>query len=98
MSRRSDPEIGLMISIADKKVLVVGGRSGIGLATARAAAMAGAQVTIAARSETRLTAALAMLGPGVVGRRLDAGDDASVEAFFAGAGEWDHVVATAGKG
>jgi NAD(P)-dependent dehydrogenase (short-subunit alcohol dehydrogenase family) len=98
MSRRSDLEIGLMISIADKKVLVVGGSSGIGLAIARAAATAGATVTIAARSETRLAAALATLGHGVIGRRLDAGDDASVDAFFAESGDWDHVVATAGKG
>ncbi|MDB5405429.1 MAG: short-chain dehydrogenase/reductase [Rhodospirillales bacterium] len=88
----------LMISITDKKVLVVGGSSGIGLATARAAANAGARVTIAARSKARLAAAIAAIGPNVTRRQLDAGDDASVAAFFADAGEWDHVVATAGKG
>jgi NAD(P)-dependent dehydrogenase (short-subunit alcohol dehydrogenase family) len=87
-----------MISLEDKRVLVVGGSSGIGLATARAAANAGAAVTIAARSETRLAAAVAAIGHRATGRRLDAGDDASVDAFFADGDEWDHVVATAGKG
>jgi NAD(P)-dependent dehydrogenase (short-subunit alcohol dehydrogenase family) len=87
-----------MISIAHKQVLVVGGSSGIGLATARAAAEAGAAVTIAARSEARLAVAVAAIGHGATGRQLDAGDDASVDAFFADGHEWDHVVATAGKG
>jgi NAD(P)-dependent dehydrogenase (short-subunit alcohol dehydrogenase family) len=87
-----------MASIRGKRVLVVGGSSGIGLATACAAATAGAAVTIAARSEARLASAVATIGHGTVARRLDAGDDASVDAFFAAGEEWDHVVATAGKG
>jgi NAD(P)-dependent dehydrogenase (short-subunit alcohol dehydrogenase family) len=87
-----------MISVEHKKVLVVGGSSGIGLATARAAAHARAAVTIAARTETRLATAVEAIGHGATGRQLDAGDDAAVDAFFADRREWDHVVVTAGKG
>jgi NAD(P)-dependent dehydrogenase (short-subunit alcohol dehydrogenase family) len=87
-----------MISLEGRKVLVVGGSSGIGLATARAAAEAGAAVTIAARSAPRLIAAVETIGHRATARQLDAGNDASVDAFFADGAEWDHVVATAGKG
>jgi NAD(P)-dependent dehydrogenase (short-subunit alcohol dehydrogenase family) len=87
-----------MISLKDKRVLVVGGSSGIGLAAARAAAKAGAAVTIAARSETRFATVVETVGHGATARRLDAGDDASVDAFFADGQEWDHIVLTAGKG
>ena len=45
-------------------VLVLGGTSGIGLATARAALEAGARVTVTGRAEARLAdAILARLGP-----------------------------------
>jgi NAD(P)-dependent dehydrogenase (short-subunit alcohol dehydrogenase family) len=45
-------------SLERKQILVIGGSSGIGLATARLAAARGAIVTIASRSETRLREAL----------------------------------------
>ena len=45
----------------DTSVVVIGGSSGIGLATAVLASAAGAQVTIAGRDEDRLAAALASL-------------------------------------
>jgi NAD(P)-dependent dehydrogenase (short-subunit alcohol dehydrogenase family) len=87
-----------MESLEGKRVLVVGGSSGIGLATAKAAAEIGARVTIAARSDDRLAAAAKEIGRGVATRTLDAGDDASVEAFFSGGTMWDHVVCSAGLG
>ncbi len=87
-----------MISLHGQQVLVVGGSSGIGLATAKAAVAAGAHVTIAGRSEAKLELAVQALGHGVVGRPLDAGDDKSVADFFADGKTWDHVVATTGAG
>ncbi len=87
-----------MISLHGQQVLVVGGSSGIGLATAKAAVAAGAHVTIAGRSEAKLELAVQALGHGVVGRPLDAGDDKSVADFFAEGKTWDHVVATTGAG
>jgi NAD(P)-dependent dehydrogenase (short-subunit alcohol dehydrogenase family) len=76
----------------DRRVLVVGGSSGIGLATARMAALAGAFVTIASRSRAKLDAALAALPAGVESAELDVTDAAAVEAFFADAPAWHHVV------
>ena len=45
------------------RVVVCGGSSGIGLATARALGALGARVVIVGRSAERLEAALAVLGP-----------------------------------
>ncbi len=87
-----------MLSLTNKKVLVVGGSSGIGLGTAKMAAEAGAKVTIAGRSQDRLNDALKTLPKGTVARTLDATSDAAVEAFFKADPTWDHVVASAGSG
>ena len=48
------------MSLEGKTVVVVGGSSGIGLASAAAAAAEGARVVIAGRSEERLSAAPAI--------------------------------------
>ena len=87
-----------MTSLHGQHVLVVGGSSGIGLATAKAAVEAGAHVTIAGRSEAKLELAVQALGHGAVGKPVDAMDDASVEHFFADGKIWNHVVATTGAG
>ncbi len=78
--------------IDGRRVLVIGGSSGIGLATARKAADDGARVTIASRSREKLGAALATLPAGVDGAPLDVTDAAAVAAFFDAAPAWQHVV------
>ncbi|MCX7298183.1 MAG: SDR family NAD(P)-dependent oxidoreductase, partial [Hyphomicrobiales bacterium] len=50
------------MSLAGKKVVVVGGSSGIGLATAAMAKAQGAEVIIASRSAEKLKAAAAKIG------------------------------------
>ncbi|KWC85313.1 short-chain dehydrogenase [Burkholderia cepacia] len=81
----------------DQKVLVVGGSSGIGEATARAFAEAGATVTIASRDAARLAASKDRIGYGVSTGVMDITDDASVRAFLDSAGEFDHVVVSAAQ-
>jgi NAD(P)-dependent dehydrogenase (short-subunit alcohol dehydrogenase family) len=76
------------------RVLVLGGSSGIGLATAAAAAADGAFVTIASRSQSKLDAALAGNARAIV---LDTGDEAAVERFFTDEAPWDHVVVSAAQ-
>jgi NAD(P)-dependent dehydrogenase (short-subunit alcohol dehydrogenase family) len=76
----------------NSKVLVIGGSSGIGFATAALAAEAGAAVTIASRSVERLKTAAAALPTGVMTTALDVTDADTVEQFFAATGEWDHVI------
>lgn len=79
------------------RILVIGGSSGIGLAVAQQAAKAGALVTIASRSRSRLDAALAGLAPDAAARQIDTADYAAMESFFAGEAAWDHVVVSAAQ-
>ncbi|HEY0250442.1 MAG TPA: SDR family oxidoreductase [Kofleriaceae bacterium] len=65
-----------------KKVVVIGGGSGIGAATAALATSEGASVEVGSRSTK--------------GRTVDVRDEASVAAFFAAIGPFDHLAITAG--
>jgi NAD(P)-dependent dehydrogenase (short-subunit alcohol dehydrogenase family) len=85
-------------SLEDARVLVLGGSSGIGLATAKAAAAAGAKVTIASRSSDKVNAAVAQLGKGVSGAALDTTDDTAMEGFFGKQPEWDDIVVSVAAG
>ena len=78
-----------------KKVVVVGGSSGIGLASAELAKAEGASVTIASRSAQRLQAAVERTGARAI--QADVTSDASVEALFKSCGRVDHVVVTAAQ-
>jgi len=77
-------------------VVVIGGSSGIGLATARLALDAGARVTIAGRDEDRLAAAVEQLGGAVMGVAADVADEDAVASLFASVGNVDHVATFAG--
>jgi len=79
------------------RVLVVGGSSGIGLATAAAAAEGGAAATIASRSQTKLGSAVSTLGKTARSVALDTGDVAAVERFFTDEAPWDHIAVSAAQ-
>ena len=83
-------------SMQDASVLVIGGSSGIGLATARLAGEAGARVTIAGRDENRLAGAVEMLGGDVRGVPLDVADEDAVRDLFDSLDHVDHVATLAG--
>lgn len=83
-----------MASLHEKRVLVVGGSSGIGLAVARQATALGAKVTIASRSAEKLAAAAQTIG-GVDTAVLDSTDAEAVEAFFADRAAFDHIAVSA---
>ncbi len=87
----------MLKDLKDARVLVVGGSSGIGFATARMAHEAGARVTLAARSEEKLTQAAGRIGGDVDIRTVDICDEASVMTLFSGAAPYDHVVVTASE-
>src|SRR6202012_585279 len=73
-------------------VYVTGGSYGVGEATARAFAAAGAQVVISSRSQERLDAGADRVGRPVQTRILDATDPGAVAAFFGADETVDHLV------
>ena len=81
-----------MSTLSGKSILVIGGSSGIGYATAAGALADGAKVTIASRSEEKLGAAKARLGGRVETRQRDVSSDAETDAFFKAAPTYDHIV------
>src|SRR5471032_1604138 len=78
-----------------KKVVVVGGSSGIGLSTAELAKAEGAEVIIASRNAERLKAAADKLGVNAI--PADVTNDESVIQLFKTCGPVDHVVVTAAQ-
>jgi NAD(P)-dependent dehydrogenase (short-subunit alcohol dehydrogenase family) len=83
-----------------QKVVVLGGSSGLGLATVTRLVAAGANVVAVGRDQHKLDNALAGLtGPGsATGAALDCTDRAALERFFAGVGPVDHLVLTLSGG
>jgi len=78
------------------RVLVLGGSSGIGLASARLARANGAEVVIASRDAVRLERAIAELGADVGAFQADAEDEDALGALLARVEPLDHVLSTAG--
>lgn len=89
-----------MTGVTDKIVLVTGASSGIGEATVRELAQAGARLFIGARRGDRLQALAQELGEPVAWQELDVTDADSFEAFVAAAerrhGRIDALVNNAG--
>ncbi len=83
------------MKLNNQTIVVVGGSSGIGLATAKAAYTEGASVIIVGRSQDRLNQAGAEIGSGVRGVQADVEDEVSVEAAFAEIGRFDHLFISA---
>jgi NAD(P)-dependent dehydrogenase (short-subunit alcohol dehydrogenase family) len=84
------------MTLDGKRVLVIGGGSGIGYAVAQGAAREGARVTIASSNAERIAGAAARLGNSAQGRQLDVTEEAAVAAFFAADDAFDHIAFTAG--
>ena len=79
-------EVVAGVDLTDRRAVVTGGASGIGVETARALAAAGADVTIAVRNLEAGARTAAAIGHNVEVAPLDLADRASVAAFVAG---WD---------
>jgi NAD(P)-dependent dehydrogenase (short-subunit alcohol dehydrogenase family) len=80
----------------NKRVLIVGGSSGIGLAVAEEAASQGAEVVIVSSNAERVQEAVRSIGGNVRGESVDVSDEKAVEGFFTKIGAIDHLVFTAG--
>ena len=83
------------MSLDGKRVVVIGGTSGIGFAVAELARAQGAAVVIGSSTGANVNAAVERLH-GATGRIVDLRDEASVAGFFGGLGAFDHLAITAG--
>ncbi|MBA3811365.1 MAG: SDR family oxidoreductase [Caulobacteraceae bacterium] len=83
-------------SLSGKKVVVIGGTSGIGFAVAAAALDAGARVVVASSRQASVQGALKRLGDGAAGFAVDVNEEGDVERFFGGLGPFDQLAFTAG--
>jgi NAD(P)-dependent dehydrogenase (short-subunit alcohol dehydrogenase family) len=78
--------------------VIVGGSSGIGLATARQLLASNFKVTIAGRSEPRLNEAKRLLGDAASGVVMDAAATDRLPGIFDQIGTFDHLVLALGSG
>jgi len=84
-------------ALANSTVVVIGGSSGIGFATAKAAAQLGARVIIASGNSERIAGALTQLPETAKGYTVDVTSETQVKDFFGTLGTFDHLVYTAGE-
>jgi NAD(P)-dependent dehydrogenase (short-subunit alcohol dehydrogenase family) len=85
------------MTLKGKRIVLLGGSSGIGLATAQAAAREGAKVAVVSSRKDRIDAALATLPAGSEGHAADLTDETAVRILFERVGAFDHLVYTAGE-
>ena len=81
-----------MVALTNRKTAILGGSTGIGLATAAALAQRGAEVTIGGRDRDRLAKAQASVSCRAI--PVDATDAGSLRDFYEEAGPVDDLVVT----
>jgi NAD(P)-dependent dehydrogenase (short-subunit alcohol dehydrogenase family) len=87
----------LMGTLEGTKVVLLGGTSGIGLATAKAAAQKGAMVVVASKNRDRVATAVRAIGANAKGEVANLGGEAETRGLFDRIGPFDHLVYTAGE-
>lgn len=85
------------MELQNQQVVIIGGSSGIGLATASLALSYGANVTIAARNQQKLQQSVEKLGSNVGSVVADIMDESQVEQIFQGLERVDHLFVAAGS-
>jgi NAD(P)-dependent dehydrogenase (short-subunit alcohol dehydrogenase family) len=86
-----------MTTLKSKRVVVLGGTSGIGFAVAKAAMSAGASVVVTSSNRDRVARAVGELGDGATGDVADLSVEAQTHALFERIGSFDHLAFTAGE-
>jgi NAD(P)-dependent dehydrogenase (short-subunit alcohol dehydrogenase family) len=83
-------------ALEGKRVVLLGGTAGIGLATAHAAAQEGASIVLVSSQQSRVDKAVRELPPATQGCAVDLTSEPAVSALFDRLGAFDHLVFTAG--
>jgi len=86
-----------MDSLRNKKVIILGGSSGIGLAVAKAVSADGAEVTIVSSNQERIDSALEQLPKSAKGRAVNLADEDQIATLFNTIDKFDHLLFTAGE-
>jgi NAD(P)-dependent dehydrogenase (short-subunit alcohol dehydrogenase family) len=82
--------------LSEKRIVVLGGSSGIGLAVAQQMVAQGATAIIASSNADRVKQAVATLDAKAEGHTLDLSNERAIQDFFQKIGDFDHLVFTAG--
>jgi NAD(P)-dependent dehydrogenase (short-subunit alcohol dehydrogenase family) len=82
--------------LSGKRIVVLGGSSGIGLAVAQQAVAQGATAIIASSNADRVKQAAATLDGKAEGHALDLSNEQDIQDFFQKIGDFDQLVFTAG--
>ena len=84
------------MNLKGKRIVIIGGSSGIGKAVAQMAFNSGAQVILTSRKLEKAKKVAEEIGDSVVGNRLDIDNDLQVESFFGSISKIDHIYIAAG--
>ncbi len=87
-----------MVDLKGTVTAIIGGSTGIGLATAQAVAEAGGRVAITGRSRDKLDRAAATIAGDVSTHAFDGRDGDAMATFFTEIGSLDHLVLTMSAG
>jgi NAD(P)-dependent dehydrogenase (short-subunit alcohol dehydrogenase family) len=90
MEQKSEP-------LQNKKIVIIGGSAGIGLAVAQAVAAKEAQVIIVSSNQERINKALETLPENSIGYAVDVTNETQIQQLFEAIGAFDHLVYTAGE-
>src|SRR5260370_18174384 len=82
--------------LSGKRIVVLGGSSGIGLAVAQQVVAQGARAIIASSNADRVQQAVTTLDGKAEGHTLDLSNERDIQNFFHNIGDFDHLVFTAG--
>ena len=82
--------------LSEKRIVVLGGSSGIGLAVAEQVVRRGARAIIASSNADRVKQAVVMLDAKAEGHTLDLSNERDIQNFFQKVGDFDHLIFTAG--
>ncbi len=78
----------------NQKIVIIGGSSGIGYATAKLISEMGANITIGGRNEEKLIAVTSELGTNVNYQVIDVTNELSIKNFFEKVGQFNHLFIT----
>jgi NAD(P)-dependent dehydrogenase (short-subunit alcohol dehydrogenase family) len=93
---QQDRSSGSQSGLRSKRIVILGGSSGIGLAVAQQASEQGAEIAIVSSNAQRNQEAAKNLGEKAQGHTLDLTDEPAIQTFFEKLGSFDHLVFTAG--